>query len=150
MSDEIALSEAMEDLIQDALEHALTGVAEGGTLVPFVVYERGEEREMKRFLVQDADPERWDAGASVEAAQAFASGLRGRADRLAVAVDGRIVQPGEDGAEGEKVDCVFIDAFEAGAKNACRIGQCYEPASGGREFGLVGDPMLLAVSEPMW
>lgn len=146
MSGDLRMSEALEDLLNTVLEHAVNSVAEGDVLVPIVAWEKGKSRQMQRFLVETDDPDQWDAGASVEQAIAFARGLKGKADRVVIATDGRI----SDAPDGEKTDCLFIDAFEPALRALVRVGQCYTPAGDDGEFGLIDDPGVLAVMDPLW
>ncbi len=150
-------SEAFGELVDFALGHALRSIAEGGPLVPFVVFDDCEKgRSVRRFVAdleegsEGRDPA-FDLGASVEEAIAFARTLGGQVFRVAVAIDGRI---GND--EGEKDDCVFVDAFEDGMDVALRIARRYEPARHDakgrvtRRLVPKGGEFVAAELDPMW
>lgn len=150
-------SEAFGELVDFTLGHAFKSIADGGPLVPFVVFDDCERgRSVRRFVAdleegsEGRDPE-FDLGASVEEAFAFARTLGGRAFRAAVAIDARI-----GNESGGKDDCIFVDAFEDGMDICLRIARCYEPArhdaKGRVTQRLVpkGKEFVAAEMEPMW
>ncbi|MFV8750088.1 hypothetical protein ACNOYE_06030 [Nannocystaceae bacterium ST9] len=139
-------SDALMDLVEMAMTHALDSIGEGGPLVPFVVFVAAGERKLERFLVGASDDEdSWDLGLSVEQAKQFTTTLAGKAELAAMAVDGRV-----RAEDGSLLDCVFVEAFEATGPCALCFGQCYQPASEGQAFALLGEGMLLDTLVPMW
>ncbi len=146
MSDEIPLGPKLIDLTQAALEHACDSIAGGGPLVPFVMWSKDDGKpELNRFL-QPADTEgEYDLGESVERAHDFLLSLAGKAERAVFAFDGMLTLE-----DGEQVDAIFLEAFEAGAEYAYRFAQCYTPMSEADDFAPIDEPVLVEEFEPLW
>lgn len=137
-------SEALIELVELAMNHALDSVSEGGPLVPFVMFTKAGARSLQRFMAGGDDEETWDLGRSVDQAREFAASLAGKAELAAIAIDGRVE------ADEGLLDCMFVEAFEHATPHSFCFGQCYQPVDEEHVFDLIGEGLLLDVTDPMW
>lgn len=129
---DIGASDALMDLMFDALDHGIGTVSdfgpEAGAMHPFVMVQDGERREMARLIGADA------AG-DIERGRAM---LRNRGgDRAALVYDGYVPD------EGGKSDAILVEAAERGMGHGLLFAQRYAPAVGEGLFRTVGNPQYL-------
>lgn len=108
-------SEELKNLAFMALDHAIDSVVSSGAdLVPFVIRERGEQRDLQRYL----------AGALEESVAAARQSLREEPfpDRAALAWDGFMTT-----SEGRH-EAVFVESYEQGAPRGFVVAQRYQRA----------------------
>jgi len=145
MSEGFEISDSLGDLIDLAFQHAGSSVEKGGPLVPFVLSERGEKRDIQRCIVPGRTKEELDLGASVEQARQLARSRPGRADRVVAVFDGRLGTSAD-----EKEDAFFVEAFETGMSVAALIARRYRPGDHPDGFEFKSDVELLDTTRPMW
>lgn len=127
-------SDSLDDLIQQAIEHGVESIRDGGPLVPFVMFDGVDgERQLHRHFCPTPDGQGIDLDASVHAARTFGGSLAGKAFRAAVVIDGRAIDPDDN----TKRDCLLTFAFEDGEQHQAIVGQIYFPAKGLRKFSEV-------------
>lgn len=108
-------SDELKNLAFVALDHAIDSVVSSGAdLVPFVIRERGAERDLQRYL----------AGALEESVAAARQSLREEPlpDRAALAWDGFMTT-----SEGRH-EAVFVESYEQGAPAGFVVAQRYQRA----------------------
>lgn len=141
---EIEPSDELLELIELAINHAAESIEEGGPLVPILFREKGGEVSAERAMVM-IDDEQWDIGASVDKAKEMARASVETADRVATVFDGYITTE-----EGDKLDCLYIEAFETGLPVTLLLFQCYQPAEHPDGFAFIEEPELADHTDPMW
>ena len=113
-----AMEEYSEELVQlafTALDHAIGSVVSSGAdLVPFVIREKGDRRDLQRYL----------AGQLQESVAAARQSVREEPlpDRVAVAWDGFVTT--EDGRQ----EAVFVESYEQGTPAGFILAQRYQRA----------------------
>ncbi len=130
-------SEQLVDLAMLGLEHGVRSVSEGGPLIPFTFEEGPKGRMGRRFVAETLEE-------SAAAAHDHAAGLRGKADRVAIALDGYIT------VEGTRSDAIIVHAYESGDPVTYVFAQVYIPAEGKREATPEGSPRLIERSDPLF
>jgi len=121
---EVPASEELIELVFAALDHGIDSVREGGPLIPFVLAESAEGRDLTRFA-----SETLEEGHAQARRHAGSSG----ADRVAVAYDGYLT------VEGERSDAVFVEAQERGTEASVVFAQRYRPGGRLRRFSTIGN-----------
>ena len=121
---EIEASDELMEVVFAALDHGVDSVRDGGPLIPFVLEENADGRDLSRFAA-----ELLEEGVAQARAHAGASG----ADRVAVAWDGYLT------LEGERSDAVFVEAQERGTPASLVFAQRYRPGGRLRKFAIVGN-----------
>jgi hypothetical protein len=121
---EIPASEELIDLVFAALDHGVESVKDGGPLIPFVVTDSAEGRDLTRFAAETLEE-----GQEQARRHASSSG----ADRVAVAYDGYLT------VEGARSDAVFVEAQERGTASSVLFAQRYRPGGRLRGFATVGN-----------
>jgi hypothetical protein len=122
---EIPASEELIELIFAALDHGIESVRDGGPLIPFLITESEDGRELMRFAAETLEE-----GQAQARRHAKSSG----AERVALAFDGYLT------VDDERSDAVFVEAHEQGAASSVVFAQRYRPASRLRKFSTVGNP----------
>lgn len=119
------------DLAFTALDHAIGSVvASGADLVPFVIREKGDQRDLQRYL----------AGQLQESVAAARQSVREGPlpDRAAVAWDGFMTT--QDGRQ----EAVFVESYEQGAPAGFIVAQRYQRVGFLRKkLESVGNPALV-------
>jgi len=121
---EILVGDELMDLVFAALDHGVDSVSGGGPLIPFVLTEGPDGRNLSRFAAETLEE-----GHS----QALRYAASSDADRVAVAYDGYLT------VEGERSDAVFVEAQERGAGSSVLFAQRYRPGGRLRKFAAVGN-----------
>lgn len=121
---EIPASDDLMELVFAALDHGVESVTDGGPLVPFVLVEGAEGRELTRFVADTLEE-----GQARAREHAAASG----AERVAVAYDGYLT------VQGERSDAVFVEAQERGTDATAIFAQRYRPGGRLRKFSTIGN-----------
>jgi hypothetical protein len=145
MSDDIEFSEELMELVNKALGHGLSSVSEGGPLVPFVMHELAGKVSIQRHLVQGETEDELDLTESVESARRFAASLSGKAQRVALVLEGRLSEPG-----GTKMDAIIVQAFEAGEPASYHFGHGFRDADSPGGFSQLGEGLFLGEAPPLW
>ncbi len=128
-------SVALNDLLFKALDHAVDSVSTGEDLIPFMLSESAQgQRTLQRFLSDRLE-------LSVGQAKSAAANLSNEVVRYAIAYDAYVT------VAGERFDTVVVEAGERGAGPGWSLGQRYRKPSGGHQFEVVGNPMLLGKVE---
>jgi hypothetical protein len=134
-SDDIEMSEKFADLVFLALDHGIDSVrADGGPLIPFVVFVQDGEAFMQRFAT-----ERLEEGPEL-ARQAIAASPA-NVIAYALAYDGYIT------IEDTKFDAILVEASERDRPAGVRMAQRYIMKE--QNFETVGNPALLGECETL-
>jgi len=129
-------SDRLLDLIFDALEDAVASARDTGqSIVPFLLAQSGDTRRRRPFRVPPQD------GAAA-AGRRRASDLGADVDCVVFAYDGFITTP------AGKSDAILVEAHERGMSRSLVFAQRYRPRTLLRHFSTLGNPVLLAASEP--
>lgn len=122
----------MNDLMFAALDHAVASIEEAGPLVPFAMtINKGGDKKLTRFALELLEQ-------GLEAAQAHIHGEKDNIKAYAIAWDGFIT------IEGNKWDCVLVEAGELGTEQGVLLAQRYEKKGLFKEKNLpVGNPALV-------
>jgi hypothetical protein len=125
-------SEELRNLAFIALDHAIDSVVSSGAdLVPFVIREHGEERNLQRYLVEG----RLEAGVAAARESVREEPLP---DRAAVAWDGYMTT-----ADGRQ-EAVFVESYEHGTPAGFILAQRYQRAGFlKKKRESVGNPALV-------
>ena len=124
-------SVALNDLLFRALDHAVDSVRTGVDLIPFIVLENAlGQRTFQRFEIDRLE---W----SVSQAKLAATNLSVEVVRYAIAYDAFVT------VADKRFDTVVVEAGERGAGLGWSLGQRYRKAAAGRQFEVVGNPMLI-------
>ncbi len=123
-------SKAMMDLAWTGIEQGIAAIRRGGPLVPFVMVEKGGQREVSRFRA--GPPDRVDLEGSVREAVAFAAAAAaGSPDRVVLVYDAYL-RLGDD-----RFDAIHAEGVEGGSV-AIILAQWYRPRSRFRQFQSIG------------
>jgi hypothetical protein len=134
---DIQMSEQFADLVFLALDHGVDSVrADGGPLIPFVVYEEAGELKIQRFATKrlEEGPVRAREAITLSPASVTA---------YALAYDGFIT------VEGKKFDAILVEASERGRPAGIRMAQRYSINKSLESFQTVGNPALLGECETL-
>jgi hypothetical protein len=132
---DIPASEELIEFVFAALDHGTSMVEAGGTLIPFVMSETVEGRELTRFVSETLEDGR-------EQAKRHASASR--ADRVGVVYDGYLT------VEGERSDSIFVEAQERGTDSSVIFAQRYRPRGRLRKFSTVGNAAFTGQGEGLF
>lgn len=134
---QVDISERLADVIFFALDQGIDSVrSSGGPLIPFVVFDRSGQRDLKRFVAETLE------GSQAEAREAIKMCPSDVAS-CAVAYDGYIT------VEGKKWDAVLVEAFERGRASGVCMAQRYVPKKLLRKFHTEGNAALLGACETL-
>lgn len=138
MSDEIQISEQLSDLVLEAFEHAFESISEGDPLVPFAFVERGGKRDLRRYMAEDL-------AEAVEAGRKAIGSESPKPERAAFAFDGYVR------SEDERLDAIFIEAYEAGSPTGFRFVMPYQPRTESSELELLDEePSVFDECDPLF
>lgn len=132
---EIPASEELIEVAFAALDHAIDSVKDGGPLIPFVIAESEEGRDLTRFASETLEEGH---------AQARRHAGSSAANRVAVAYDGYLT------VEGERSDAVFVEAQERGAELSVIFAQRYRPGGRLRRFSTIGNAAFAGDGEGLF
>ncbi|MBM0228457.1 MULTISPECIES: hypothetical protein [Micromonospora] len=129
------LSTELLDLAYTTLDLAISRVrvTDGGPILPFAIIERGDSRELVRF-VTDTYEDSKTAGEKHLAEVVDA-------DRCTLAWDGYLT------LDGQRKDAVFVRAHEATQQSAVLFAQRYAPAA---PFDELGNSVFLGADQPLF
>lgn len=130
----LPINQAFADLIFFALEHGIDSVAEGGPLVPFLIYEQNGKRVAKRYLAQPYEE-------SVRQARIAAAALPSSVCMCALAYDGSVIM------EDVQSDAIIVEAAEQGQNHGVKFAQRYRPKKLLSRFRTIGNPLYLGESD---
>jgi hypothetical protein len=131
LSQEITVSEALQELTILGIDHGIESIRDGGPLVPFVIVEQGGVRRLQRCLA--GQPDAMDLEGSVMAAVGVAREAMATPDARVVLVYDAYLR-----SEGERFDAVYAEAAEGGAVAAV-IAQRYRPKARFRGLDTIGN-----------
>jgi hypothetical protein len=135
---EYQIPEKLLDLAFLALDHGFNSIKDGksGILIPFVMFEHGDERSLNRYVADTAQE-------SVERAFAAIPSLPLDTTRYAVAFEGYIT------LEGRRWDAVIVEAGETGFSQGETFALRYQKKKGlfARGYESVGNPIHLGPAE---
>ena len=123
------------EVVFAALDHGIDSVRDGGPLIPFVLAERAEGRDLARFAAE-----------TLEQGHAQARRHAGSSDaqRVAVSYDGYLT------VEGERSDAVFVEAQERGSESSVIFAQRYRPGGRLRKFSIIGNAAFAGEGEGLF
>ncbi len=128
----LGISQQLTDLLFAALDHGVDSVRGGGNLVPFVLYQRGKERLLDRYVADTLED-------SLRQARRAASSLPPDVSSYAIAYAGLIT------LTGKKQDAIMVEAGERGRPQGVKFAQRYSPKKILRKFQAIGNPLSLGM-----
>jgi hypothetical protein len=132
---QVDISEQFADVIFFALDHGIDSIrSSGGPLTPFVVFDQGGQRALKRFVAETLELSQAEAREAIKTCPSDVASC-------AVAYDGYIT------VDGKKWDAVLVEAFERGRASGVRMAQRYVPKKFLRKFHTEGNAALLGACE---
>lgn len=135
MADINAQNPKFIDFMFNGLDHGIYSISDsGGPLIPFIMIQTGDTKEMKRFVT-----ERYEEG--VAAAEKALAEMQPKPDFGLIAFDGFITW------EEKKYDAVIVRAFDKTQDEGFEFCQRYVPKEDGNGIEPTGNSAFIGKSE---
>ena len=110
-------SEELLDLIADALDHGFDSIKDsGGPLIPFVILDHGDRKELRRMMAEDSD-------AAISHARRVVGAAPASVQRYAFAYDAFLR------INNTRKDAIIVMAGERALRSSVTLYPCYSPLS---------------------